>query len=188
MCSGPVWGSIINKTCATWLYYLLLSKLPSYLDKVFGISVFHNGLFNAGTSLAAGVSMAVCGPLSNHIIRKSSHRISKTTVRILFQTVALLGPALCLAVITGMHCTSEVVVGLMITALFLYGFMTGGEWPVISEFAPDFSGTVYGIAATIAVWPSFVTPYVVGVMLGDSVSDLFAVEYLINYNFFSQVK
>ena len=71
-----------------------------------------------------------------------------------------------------MGCDSGAVVGLMITALFLYGFMTGGEWPVISEFAPDFSGTVFGICATIAVWPSFVAPYVVGVMLDDSVSYL----------------
>ena len=106
----------------------------------------------------------------------------------LFQTVALLGPALCLAVITEMGCDSGAVVGLMITALFLYGFMTGGEWPVISQFAPDFSGTVYGICATVAVWPSFVTPYVVGVMLGDSVGDSVCVENLINYDFFSQVK
>ena len=75
-----------------------------------------------------------------------------------------------------MECKSEAVVGLMITELFLYGFMTGGEFSVISEFAPDFSGTVYGIAATIAVWPSFVTPYVVGVMLGDSVCDLVCVD------------
>ena len=149
---------------------MLLAKLPSYLDKVFGISVFQNGLFNAGTSLATGVSMAVCGPLSNYIIRKSSHRISKTTVRKLFQTVALLGPALCLTIITEIGCNSGAVVSLMITALFLYGFMTGGEWPVISEFAPDFSGTVFGICATVAVWPSFVAPYVVGIMLDDSVS------------------
>ena len=70
----------------------MLAKLPSYLDKVFGISVFHNGLFNAGIFLAMGICMSVCGPLSNHIIRKYSHRISKTTVRKMFQTVALSGP------------------------------------------------------------------------------------------------
>lgn len=143
--------------------------MPSYLDKVFGISLFHNGLFNAGTSLATGVTMVLGGPLSSFIIRKTAHKVSKTTVRKVFQTIALIGPAICFGIITGMGCDSTAVVVLLITALFLYGFVTGGEFSIISEFAPDFSGTIFGIAATLSVWPAFVAPYVVGVMLGDSV-------------------
>ena len=79
-----------------------------------------------------------------------------------------------------MECKSEAVVGLMITELFLYGFMTGGEFSVISEFAPDFSGTVVGIASTIALWPTFVAPYVVGVMLGDNVRYLLTLIKILN--------
>ena len=149
---------------------MLLSKLPSYLDKVFGISLFHNGLFNAGTSLATGFTMVIGGPLSGLIIRKTSGKVSKTTIRKVFQLIAMLGPAVCLAIITGMGCRSTGVVALLVTALFLYGFTTGGEFGIISEFAPDFSGTIFGIAATLSAWPAFVAPPVVGVILGDSVS------------------
>ena len=91
----------------------------------------------------------------------------------MFQTVALLGPALCLAIITVMDCRSEAVVALMIAALFFYGFVTGGEFSIITEFAPDFSGTIFGIVATLSIWPAFVAPYAVGLMLGDSVSQNF---------------
>ena len=122
--------------------------------------------------------MVICSPLSDLIIRKTSDKYSKTTIRKIFQTIALIGPALCLAIITALGCRSEAVVGLMITALLLYGFMSGGEWPIVSEFAPDFAGTAFGVCATIAVWPSFVAPIVVGVILGDqvSVADLVSID------------
>lgn len=137
---------------------------------MFAVTVIQNGWFNAGTALATGVCMIICGPLSGYLIQKCEGRVSRTAIRKSFQTVALIGPALCLAVITAMGCNSTAVVALMITALFLYGFMSGGEFAVISEFAPDFSGTVFGVAATLCVWPSFVAPYVVGLMLDQNVS------------------
>ncbi|CAG2105257.1 unnamed protein product [Medioppia subpectinata] len=170
--SRCVWASIIWKIAAGWGYYLLLSKMPSYLDKVFGIPIIQNGLFNAMTSLATGVTMAVCGPLSAYVIRKSSAKLSKTAVRKIFATTALMGPAVCLTIITAIGCDSTSVIALLITALFFYGFMTGGEFSMISEYAPDFSGTVFGIAATLSVFPAFLAPYVVGLILDDSPNDI----------------
>ncbi|CAG2114228.1 unnamed protein product [Medioppia subpectinata] len=140
--------------------------------KVFGIPIIQNGLFNAMTSLATGVTMAVCGPLSAYVIRKSSAKLSKTAVRKIFATTALMGPAVCLTIITAIGCDSTSVIALLITALFFYGFMTGGEFSMISEYAPDFSGTVFGIAATLSVFPAFLAPYVVGLILDDSPNDI----------------
>jgi len=137
---------------------------------VFGIPIIQNGLFNAMTSLATGLTMALCGPLSAYIIRKSAPKLSKTMVRKIFGTIALMGPAVCLALITAVGCNSTAVIALLITALFFYGFMTGGEFSIISEFAPDFSGTVFGIVATLSVFPAFLAPYVVGIIVDDRVS------------------
>ncbi|CAG2119592.1 unnamed protein product, partial [Medioppia subpectinata] len=167
--SRAVWGVVIGKVCASWGYYLYQTKMPSYLDKVFGISLLNNGLFNAMTSLATGVTMACGGPLSALVIKRyaTGGRLSRTRVRKIFESTALLGPAVCLAIITGVGCHSGAVVGLLITALFLYGFVTGGEFSIYGEFTPDYSGTVFGIAATLSAVPAFVGPYVVGVILGD---------------------
>lgn len=110
------------------------------------------------------------GPLSGFIIKKTSNRLSKTRIRKIFQDIALLGPAVCLAVVPVMDCNSNAVIALLILALFLYGMTTDGEFPVISEFAPDFAGTVFGIAATVSIFPAFLAPYVVGLLLGDKVS------------------
>ncbi|XP_054162156.1 uncharacterized transporter slc-17.2-like [Oppia nitens] len=166
--SRCVWATIICKVCASWGYYLYQTKMPSYLDKVFGMSLLSNGLFNAGLSLSTGVTMVLGGPLSALVIKKFGHRLTKTRVRKLFESTALIGPAICLAIITVMGCNSAAVVSLLMTALFFYGFVTGGEFSIYGEFAPDFSGTIFGIAATLASIPAFIGPYAVGVILGDT--------------------
>ncbi|CAG2175091.1 unnamed protein product, partial [Oppiella nova] len=132
--SRAVWAVLIGKVCASWGYFLYQTKLPSYElfqgTLVFGVSLLNNGLFNAMTSLAVAVTMALGGPLSAFIIKRFGHRLSRTRIRKIFETTALIGPAVCLAVITGMGCNANGVVGLLITALFLYGFVTGGEFSI----------------------------------------------------------
>ncbi|CAG2175092.1 unnamed protein product [Oppiella nova] len=116
--------------------------------------------------------MAIGGPLSALVIKRFGHKISKTRIRKIFESIALIGPAICLAIITGMGCNSTAVVALLITALFLYGLFTGGEFVIYGEIAPDYSGTVFGIAGTLGAIPGFVAPYAVGVILGDSPGEL----------------
>ena len=52
----------------------------------------------------------------------------------------------------------------------LYGFLTGGEYPIIPEYAPEFTGTVFGFSNTLASSMGFVAPIIVGQIL-DTGSD-----------------
>lgn len=142
--------------------------MPSFLDSVYGIPIFQNGIFNALTTLATGIAMLIGGPLSGFILRRT--KLSKTRVRKLFQDIALIGPAICIGLVPAMGCNSNAVVVLLVLAMLLYGFITGGEWPVISEFAPDFAGTIFGIANIFSMCTAFVAPYIVGVLLDENVS------------------
>ncbi|XP_054162158.1 uncharacterized transporter slc-17.2-like [Oppia nitens] len=171
--SRPLWAAINAKVCAVWGYYLFLCKIPAYLDKVFGMSLMQNGMYNAMISLATGITMALGGPLSALIIKRYKNRISKTNVRKLFESVALVGPAICLLAITQIGCHSQSVIALLIIALFLYGLFTGGEFVIYGEMAPDYSATLFGIAATLGVVPGFAAPYIVGVVLEDYPGDLY---------------
>jgi MFS family permease len=142
--------------------------MPSFLSSVYGIPIFQNGIFNALTTLATGIAMLIGGPLSGFILSRT--KLSKTRVRKLFQHIALIGPAICIGLVPAVGCDSNVVVVLLVLAMLLYGFITGGEWPVISEFAPDFAGTIFGIANVFAMCTAFVAPYIVGVLLDEDVS------------------
>jgi MFS family permease len=120
------------------------------------------------TTLATGISMLIGGPLSGLVLKKT--KLSKTRVRKIFENIALFGPAICISLVPAVGCDSTAVVTLLILAMFLYGLSTGGEYPIISEFAPDFAGTVFGVVATLSIFPAFVAPYVVGVLLDEKVS------------------
>lgn len=168
MTSKLVWTSIIAKVSAGWGYFLLLSKMPSFLDTVYGIPIFHNGIFTALTSLATGITQLIGGPLSGLILKKT--KLSKTRIRKIFEHIALIGPAICFGLVTAIPCNSTAVIALLVLAMLLYGFITGGEWPIISEFAPDFAGTIFGIANILSMCTGFVAPYIVGVLLDENVS------------------
>lgn len=166
--SKTVWASIIAKLTASFGYYLLLTKMPSYLDSVFGIPIQQNGLFNSFIYLASGVSMVIGGPLSSLILSKTE--ISLTKVRKSFETIALMGPAICILLVPLSGCNSNLVITWLVLAMFFYGFITGGEWPIIGEFAPLYSGTVFGLANTPAMGMGFVAPLIVGALLDKDVS------------------
>jgi MFS family permease len=169
--SKAVWASIAGKVFAGWGYNLLLSKMPSYLDTVFGISILENGLYSAIITVATGITMLLGGPLSEIVIKKTN--LSRTRVRKIFEEIALIGPGVCIALVPAMGCDYIPVIALLALSQLFYGINTGGEYPIIAELAPDFSGTVFGFVATISTIPTIFTPYVVGVLLDKKVCKLY---------------
>ena len=121
--SLPVLCSLIVKMCCGFGYFLILTKMPSYLSTIFGIDFFKNGSVNAAATLAQGVFGLVAAPFSNWIIKKFDVR--SIYVRKAFQSVAMFGPALCLCMIPVFGCNSSGVIVMLVGAMLLYGFFTG---------------------------------------------------------------
>lgn len=115
--------------CCGFGYFLLITKMPSYLSTIFGVDFFKNGTVNAASSLAQGLVGLFAAPLSNWIIAQTS--VESIWVRKAFQTVAMLGPALCLCLVPLFGCNSSGVIVMLVGAMLLYGFMTGGEWTTV---------------------------------------------------------
>lgn len=149
--------------CAGFGYFLLLTKMPSYLSTIFAIDIFKNGTFNATATLAQGVCGLLAAPLSNWIIKRT--QVRSIIVRKVFQSVAMMGPALCLCMIPVFGCNSTGVIVMLIGAMLLYGCFTGGEWTTISEYAPNSAGTVFGFANILAFASGVFAPYIVGILL-----------------------
>ena len=53
----------------------------------------------------------------------------------------------------------------------LYGFITGGEYPIIPEYAPEFTGTVFGFTNTLASSMGFLAPIIVGQILDSKTEE-----------------
>ena len=83
-----------------------------------------------------------------------------------------MGPAICLLVVPLVGCRVIAVIVLILCSMCLYGFITGGEYPIIPEYAPEFTGTVFGVTNTIASSMGFLAPIIVGQILDSGSTDL----------------
>jgi MFS family permease len=67
----------------------------------------------------------------------------------------------------------------------LYGFITGGEYPIILEFAPEFSGTVFGFSNTFASSTGFLAPIIVGFILDSDSGQVIFINSAMRYVIFA---
>ncbi len=82
----------------------------------------------------------------------------------------MFGTAVCFVLIPIVDCDRDAVIALLLIGMFIYGFITGGEYAIIPEYAPDYSGTVFGVANTMASVSALIGPLIVGLLLDAGVS------------------
>ncbi|KAI1289581.1 Sialin [Halotydeus destructor] len=163
VCSLPVWTSIIVKTAQAFGYMMIQTKLPAYLQEVLEVPLHVNGYINSAIYVAVCASMAISGPLSDYMYKTGM--MSLINIRKLFQAIANILPAICLALIPLVGTNTTAVYCLLIGSMFGFGFTCGGENPIVGEFAPAFAGHIFGIANTVAAAMGIVAPIFVGYLL-----------------------
>ncbi|EEC07947.1 sialin, putative [Ixodes scapularis] len=110
--------------------------------------------------IASATSMVACAPVAD-LLRK--HKVFKvTTIRKLFQTIGLLGPAFCLGMVPFVGCSHLLAMSFLVMGMTLYGFTVGGQTPVALDIAPDFAGTVMGIVNCMGNLSGMLAPLVTG--------------------------
>lgn len=67
-------------------------------------------------------------------------------------------------------------VGIFTLSLFLNGAVTAGYLGNGLDIAPNFSGTIFGMANTLSSFGGFVSAYMVGVLTNDNVSHSYSNE------------
>lgn len=163
MTSMPVWAISVAKFCGAWGNLMLMSKLPSYLKSVLHVSIQNNGYITSAVYIALSISLTGFGFISDYIGQKKL--VSDTLSRKIFETIALVGPAICLIIIPQLGCSLTGLVTLLIVAMVIFGLNAGGDKPVVVDIAPDHSGTIYGITNAIASLPGILSPLVVGFLI-----------------------
>ncbi|KAI7685869.1 Sialin, partial [Sarcoptes scabiei] len=177
--SSAVWASILSKISCSYGFYMMLSKLPAYLDSVHSIDIVQNGTINGAILMSYGISCLIAPYLSVFLLKRTNLQL--WTVRKIFQGIAMLAPAICLASITFTSDNVILSITLLIVAMFGYGFFTAGEWTMISEYAPNNVGTVSGAAHILGLIMGFLAPYIVGIILDSNLGDL---QFKWNLNFY----
>lgn len=182
--SVPVWALTASRFACLWGQFTVLTSLPTYLSAVLRMPLSRTGLINAAMFAAQSVGMLGGGLLSDRLRRKG--HLSTTFIRKLFQTAALIGAGLLLALVPSAGCSHVPVACLLVLAMGVYGLAAGGATPALVDMAPAHAGILYGIAGTVSNASGFLAPLVVGMVTSPTptLSNWATVFYLTSGIFF----
>ncbi|XP_077517019.1 sialin-like isoform X2 [Amblyomma americanum] len=166
--SVPLWALTASRFACLWGQFTVLTGLPTYLAAVLRMPLAKSGLVNAAMFGAQSAGMLAGGLFSDRLRRQG--RLSTTTIRKLFQTAALTGAGLLLALVPSAGCNQALVSMLLVLAMGVYGLAAGGATPALVDMAPAHAGILYGIAGTVSNASGFLAPLIVGMLTSPAPS------------------
>ena len=159
--SSAVWAIIVAHFCNNWSLYVLLSWLPTFVNKGLGVDYAAVGLVAMVPNAASFVFLNVAGNIADRLIRGG---MPVVRVRKLMQTIGCCGIASTLAVV-GYVETAWAAIALMSVGTALGAFVTGGFAVNHMDIAPKHAGTMMGITNTAGTIPGVIGVFASGLIL-----------------------
>jgi ACS family sodium-dependent inorganic phosphate cotransporter len=159
--SRAVWAIIVAHFCNNWSLYVLLSWLPTFVNKGLGVDYASVGWFTMIPHIASFVFLNVAGNLSDRLIRGG---MDVGRVRKLMQTIGFGGISTALLIVGEVH-TAWMAIAIMSVGNALGAFVTGGFAVNHMDIAPRHAGTLMGITNTAGTIPGIIGVYVSGLIL-----------------------
>jgi len=159
--SKAIWAIIVAHFCNNWSLYLLLSWLPTYINKGLGVDYASVGLFTMVPFLVSFLFYNLAGSLADRMIR-GGMPVGK--VRKIMQTISAGSMTLTLLVV-GYSTNVWMAIAIMSVGNALGSFAIGGFVVNHMDVAPRHAGTVMGITNTFATIPGIIGVYAAGTIL-----------------------
>ncbi|CAH1154013.1 unnamed protein product [Phaedon cochleariae] len=167
MKSLPVWAIIVANVSDNWGFYTLLTELPKFMKHALHFDLNQAGFISSVPYLVLSVSTVIGGHVADWFLRVSP--FSTSAVRKIFNTISFMGQMLFL--ILAAYLMSPLPTTICFTlATGMAGFAAGGFGVNHLDIAPEFAGTICGVALTLAVIPGIVSPILTGYIVTDEES------------------
>nr|XP_014102786.1 putative inorganic phosphate cotransporter [Bactrocera oleae] len=165
--SLPFLVTLLSHCANSWVFWTLLTQIPSYLKSVLGMDIKSNALLSAlpyFTMLLLG--MAFC-PLANYL--EKSNRISATTSRKLFNSIGLWVPVITLIWLGYMTREQSDLAVILLTFTVGMSAATHLGFQVNHiDLTPNFAGTLVGLTNSASQVASSIAPLLVGYVVTDT--------------------
>jgi MFS family permease len=159
--SAPVWAIVVTHFCNNWSLYVLLSWLPTFVNKGLGVDYSAVGWFTMLPSVASFVFLNVAGSVADRLIGAG---MPVGRVRKLMQGVGFGGLAAALFVVGTVESAWTAIV-VMSAGTAVGAFVTGGFAVNHMDIAPKYAGTMMGITNTAGTIPGVIGVFVSGLIL-----------------------
>ncbi|XP_018653853.1 putative sodium-dependent phosphate transporter [Schistosoma mansoni] len=155
----PFWVMLLANFVHNNTFYIILNWCPSYFHDNYPDA--RSWVFNMVPWLIIFPSVLLAGALADHWMKAG---VSVTIVRKIITTIVLLGSSLFLIILSSLDNYYGSLI-CMAFALACLGFHCSGVLLNPQDMAPNHSGQLYGIMATVGTFPGFAGVYMVGYIL-----------------------
>lgn len=164
--SKPVWAILLAMIGHDWGLFALVVDIPKFMKSYLKFDVKQNGVYVSLGYLALCIFAYASGKFVDIIDKK--HWMNRTWNRILFTTIASVGPSLGLIGVSYAACNR-----VMAVVFLIFGMMTMGTfYPSLKvnpiDLAPNHSGTIGAMGHTVGALSGIIVPYVIGVITPNS--------------------
>jgi ACS family sodium-dependent inorganic phosphate cotransporter len=158
---SAVWAIIVAHFCHNWSLYVLLTWLPTFVNKGLGVEFASVGVFTMFPHIAYFIFLNVAGNVADRLIRRG---MEVGRVRKLMQSIAFGGVATAFVIIGFVH-SATLAITIMTIGYGIFAFTAGGFMVNHLDIAPRSAGTLMGITNTAATIPGIVGVYISGLIL-----------------------
>lgn len=158
--SPPVWAIIITHGCSVFGYFTVVNQLPTYMKYILNFNIKQNGMLSSLPYLGKYIFAVTTSSVADYLLRKK--KLSVTAIRKIFTTFAVMIPGLLMILQAYRGCDRVASVAIFTTALTINGGVTAGYLGNGLDIAPNFSGTIFGMANTLSSLGGFLSSYMVG--------------------------
>jgi MFS transporter, ACS family, solute carrier family 17 (sodium-dependent inorganic phosphate cotransporter), other len=160
--SPAVWAIVLVHGCSVFGYFLVVNQLPGYMKKVLHFDIKSNGLFSSLPYLGK-YTMSVCASwFADHL--RSTGKITTTVARKGFTAFAVAPPGIMFILLIFFGYDKVWAVAIFVIALTFNGAVTAGYLGNGLDIAPNFSGTIFGMANTLSSLGGWVSTFMVGTL------------------------
>ncbi|XP_069991882.1 sialin [Penaeus vannamei] len=163
--SLPVWSVIFSAVGNNWGFYTLLSIVPLYMKTIMHKDIKTNAMLSGLPYVGMWAWSLGAGVAGDWLMRRWNVRT--VVVRKIANTIANVGPALCLVGLLFVRCDWWATVALMSLAVTAVGAIYSGHYVNPIDLAPNFAGTLSGIVNTAGNVPGFLAPMTAGYIINN---------------------
>lgn len=159
--SPAIRAIMVAHFCNNWSLFLLLSWLPTFINKGLGVDYASVGMFTMIPFITSFVFYNISGSVADHMIKKG---MSIIKVRKIMQTISLGGMTAAMMSV-GYSDSIWMAIGIMTIGNILGSAAIGGFVVNHMDIAPKYAGTLMGVTNTVAAVPVIIGVYAAGLIL-----------------------
>ncbi|XP_056187588.1 sodium-dependent phosphate transport protein 4-like isoform X2 [Falco biarmicus] len=163
--SLPLWAITIACFCTDWLFYMLLTSMPMFMNNVLHFDLRENGFLSSLPYIGNGLGHILAGLLADFLLARRV--LGTAAVRKLFSALGMLLPATFLVAVPYIGCSSTVVVVLLTLALTIMSMTGAGININHIDIAPRYAGFLLGITNTFGIVAGIIAPTTVGLLISQ---------------------